>query len=209
VKTNKCIIVGNGPSIKNVPLERLSYPSFGMNRLKPGFRPTYYVNLRREHVLRMEAGREDYEWDMACIRDGVARCKERSFIWRGSIPLGLGDSRTTYMATERAKMWSDNMDHAFAFGGMTCIAAQIAVMLGFTELIMIGMDGNYKAWEDKDTNHYSKDYLDGHVTGMSKEKAATVNKTHSEMHKFIKAECAKRGVKVTNVNTKNYIVEKR
>lgn len=202
MKTNKCIIVGNGPSIKNVPLERLSYPSFGMNRLKPRFKPTYYVNLRREHVFRMEAGREDYKWDMACIRNGVARCKERSFIWRGNIPLGLGNSRTLYMALERQQMWSDSMDYVFIHGGMTHCAVQIAAMQGFTEIIMIGMDGNYKAWEDKDPNHYSEDYSDGHRAGMSKEKAATINKQHSEMHRLIQSECAKRGVRVRYEDTR-------
>ena len=200
----KCIIVGNGPSIKNVPLERLAYPSFGMNRLKPGFSPTYYVNLRREHVLRMGAGRDDYEWDVACIRNGVARCRERSFIWRGNIPLGLGNSRTHYMATERIKMWSDNMDYVFTYGGQTHCAAQIAVMLGFTELIMIGMDGNYKPWSEKDPNHYSENYSDGTVDCMTKEKAAIVNKQHADMHQLIKSECAERDVKVRHENTRNY-----
>ena len=205
-KTNKCIIVGNGPSIKNVPLERLSYPSFGMNRLKPDFKPAYYVNLRREHVFRMEAGRDDYKWDVACIRNGVARCKDRSFIWRGNIPLGLGDSRTHYMALERAKMWSDNMDYAFAFGGMTHCTAQVAVMLGFTELIMIGMDGNYKPWKGEDLNHYSEDYLMGKnsVDSVSVERAAKLNKQHVEMHKYIQHECAKRGVKVRYENIGDY-----
>jgi len=203
-KTNKCVIVGNGPSIKNIPLEKLSYPSFGVNRLKPDFRPTYYVNLRREHVFRMEAGREDYKWDVACIRNGVARCKERSFIWRGNIPLGLGNKRTHHMATERIKMWSDCMDYAFTFGGMTYCSSQIAIMLGFTELIMIGMDGNYKAWEGKDPNHYSDNYWEGHNTGLSEEKAAIVNNGHKEMHRLIKAECAKRGVRVRYEDARHY-----
>jgi hypothetical protein len=203
-KTNKCIIVGNGPSIKNIPLENLSYPSFGVNRLKPGFAPTYYVNLRREHVFRMEVGREDYKWDVACIRNGVVRCKERSFIWRGNIPLGLGNSRTTYMATERINMWSDSMDYAFTFAGQTHCAAQIAVMLGFTEIIMIGMDGNRVPWEGKDPNHYTDDYFRDHRTSLTKKKADLMNHDHIEMHKLIVLECAKRGVKVRNVNTRNY-----
>ena len=193
---NKCVIVGNAPSIKNVPLERLTYPSFGMNKLKPGFEPTYYVNLRREHIYRMEAGRGDYKWDIEQIKHGVAVCKEASFIWRGNIPLGLGDSRTTYMALERINMWSDNIDHAFCIGGMTHCAAQIAVMLGFTELIMIGMDGNYRPWKDKDPNHYSEDYSDGFVGYMTEEKAAIINNRHVEMHQLIKYECGKRNVKV-------------
>ena len=163
MKTNKCIIVGNGPSIKNVPLERLAYPSFGMNKLKPGFSPTYYVNLRREHAFRKNAGRTDYRAGIERIKDGVTRCKKKSFIWRGNIPLGLGDNRTTYMATERIGSWSDNIDYAFVFGGMTSCCAQIAAMLGFTELIMIGMDGNYRAWKGRDINHYSEDYSEGVV----------------------------------------------
>jgi len=206
---SKCIIVGNGPSIKNIPLEKLSYPSFGVNRLKPGFEPTYYVNLRREHSFRKDAGRADYQWDVDTIKDGVARCKKRSFIWRGNILWGLGDDRTTYMETERIKMWSDNPDHVFTFGGQTCCATQVAVMLGFTEIIMIGMDGDYKPWEEKDINHYSRDYLDGYIEYMTKEKTDFINKTIAEMHLFIEEECKQRGVKVTNVNTRNYIVEER
>jgi len=206
---SKCIIVGNGPSIKNIPLERLSYPSFGVNKLKPGFEPTYYVNLRREHDSRKKAGRKDYQWDIDTIKDGVARCKKRSFIWRGNIFFSLGNDRTTYMETERIKMWSDNPDHAFTFGGQTHCATQVAVMLGFTEIIMIGMDGGYKPWEGKDVNHYSEDYMDGYVEYMTKEKTIIINKTIAEMHLFIEEECAQRGVKVTNVNTRNYIVEER
>jgi len=206
VKTNKCIIVGNGPSIKNVPLEKLSYPSFGMNRLKPGFSPTYYVNLRREHVFRMEAGRDDYKWDVACIRNGVARCKERSFIWRGNIPLGLGNNKTHYMAVERILMWSDSMDCAFLYGGQTHCTAQIAVMLGFTEIIMIGMDGNYKPYNKnvRDASHYSEDYWDGHNPSMSQTKADICNRNHAVMHKYIKSECAKRKVKVRYVNARDW-----
>ena len=176
-----------------------------MNKLKPGFEPTYYVNLRREHVFRMEAGRDDYKWDVACLRNGVARCKERSFIWRGNIPLGLGNSRTHYMALERAKMWSDNMDHAFTFGGMTHCSAQIAVMLGFTELIMIGMDMNHVAWEGKDPNHYSDDYFGDNRTSLSKEKADILNKQHDAMHEYIRYECDKRGVRVRREDTRHYI----
>lgn len=201
MKTNKCIIVGNGPSIKTIPLDKLAYPSFGLNRLKPGFSPTYYVNLRREHVYRMDAGREDYDWDVECIRDGVARCKERSFLWRGNIPLGLGDERTHYMAVERQQMWSDSGDYVFVHGGMTHCAAQIAAMLGFTELIMIGMDGNYKPWKDKDPNHYSEDYVVGHSGGLSKEKATIINKQQAEMHQLIKHECEQRDVKVRYEDT--------
>jgi hypothetical protein len=155
-------------------------------------------------VFRIEAGRDDYEWDVACIRNGVARCKERSFIWRGNIPIGLGDSKTTYMATERIKMWSDNMDHAFTFGGMACVASQIAVMLGFTELIMIGMDGNYKAWSGKDVNHYSESYCGDLRLDMTAEKADIINRELAEMRKFVESECAERGVRVRYEDTRNY-----
>ena len=205
MKTNKCTIVGNGPSIAKVPLERLAYPSFGLNKLKPGFRPTYYVNLRREHVFRMDAGRDDYEREVACIKDGVARCKERSFVWRGNIPLGLGDSKTTYMACERIKMWSNSMDYVFVHGGMTHCAAQIAVMLGFTELIMIGMDGNYIPWDGEDPNHYSEDYSAGQQDSLSEEKAEIINRRQAEMHPYIQYECEARGIKVRYEDTRNMV----
>jgi len=196
VKTNKCIIVGNGPSIEKIPLERLSYPSFGLNKLKLGFEPTYYVNLRREHIFRMDAGRTDYKQGIEIIRDGVARCTKRSFIWRGNILLGLGDNRTRHMATERINLWSDSPDYVFTFGGQTYCAAQIAVMLGFTELIMIGMDENYRAWKGKDINHYSEDYSDGVMGYLTEEKAALNNKRLAEMRQLIKSKCAQRNIKV-------------
>ncbi len=196
MKTNKCIIVGNGPSIKKVPLEKLSYPSFGLNKLKPGFEPTYYVNLKREHVFRMDAGRTDYKQGIETIRDGVERCTKRSFIWRGNILLRLGDNRTRYMATERINLWSDSPDYVFTFGGQTYCAAQIAVMLGFTELIMIGMDENYRAWKGRDINHYSEDYSNGIMDYLTEEKAATNNKRLAEMRQLIKSKCAQRNIKV-------------
>jgi len=202
---NKCIVVGNGPSIKNVPFDRLAYPSFGMNRLIPGFAPTYYVNLRREHAFRMEARRTDYKRDIEIIRDGVARCKERSFLWRGNIPLGLGDNKTTYMGTERINLWSDHWGHAFTFRAQTYCVAQIAVMLDFTELIMIGMDGNYKAFSGgKDPNHYSGDYWRGVNESMTEKKAAMLNSNHKELHQLIGRECAKRKVKVRYVNAEHW-----
>jgi len=203
VKTNRCIIVGAGPSIKNAPLERLAYPSFGMNRLKSGFEPTYYVNLRREHVFRMGAGRDDYEWDIEQIKRGVSVCKEASFIWRGNIPLGLGDHRTRYMETERINMWSDRWDHAFTFRSQTYCAAQIAVLLGFTELIMIGMDGNYKAYSDgKDPNHYAEDYWLN--DSMTEEKATILNSNYKELHSLLKHECARRDIGVRYDDIRNY-----
>src|SRR5512140_2527548 len=43
-----CLIIGNGPSLANTPLDLLRhYPSFGTNRifLLKGFNPTYYVTV--------------------------------------------------------------------------------------------------------------------------------------------------------------------
>ena len=97
------------------------------------------------------------------------------------------------------------MDYAFVHHSQTHCAAQIAVMLGFTEIIMIGMDNNRVPWEGKDPNHYRDDYFGEHLSGMSKRKVDLSNMWHAEMHEFVERECAKRGVRVRNEDTRHYI----
>lgn len=148
------IIICNGGSLKQVPLEFLSkYPTIGTNGIfKLPFEPTYYVAINALVIQE--------------FRDGIKALSSCKFI------------KDKYAAEFGAfQLHSDYQDSIFSKtpyswiyegGTVTHVALQLAYFLGFQTVLMVGLDHRYtykgepnaEAFvEGIDVNHFCKDYF--------------------------------------------------
>ena len=157
-KGRTCIVIGNGPSLKNVPLMFLGkFPTFGTNRvyLLPKFTATYYTAVNplviRQSVKEINA----YGAQAKFVREDEA----------GSFP-GCCPLTTTALRT-----FSYN-PAAYIFEGhtVTYVCLQLAFHMGFSTVLLVGVDHTYKmdsspnaetTWQGDDPNHFTTDYFRG------------------------------------------------
>jgi hypothetical protein len=157
-KGKTCIVVGNGPSLRDVPLSFLKrYKSFGTNRiyLLPDFVPTYYVSVNPLVIQQSAAEINAYPAAAKFIADSEARLVPDCY------PLVSTGTRT----------FSYN-PAAYIFEGHTVTYAclQLAFHMGFTTVLLVGVDHTYKmdsapnaetTWEGDDPNHFDPSYFRG------------------------------------------------
>lgn len=163
---HRCFIIGNGPSISKMNLSPLEKEfTFGMNRIylafdKLCFVPTYFVCVN-ELVLKQFASEiktltmpKFLNWDCRSYFNNDNDTKT-NFI---KLNLSLSDRFNT------------RIDNAFYSGGtVTYVAIQLAYIMGFSEIVLIGVDHSF---EDKgtpnkvetrnsetDTNHFHPNYF--------------------------------------------------
>lgn len=161
----RCVIMGNGPSLKTMDLGLLEEEiTFGLNRIyllypEINFRPTYLVAVN-ELVLKQFA--EDFRglkaplflnWKQRALFD--LQNKQYHFL---KVHLGFED------------YFSQDLTAPISTGGTVTFAAlQIAYYLGFEEVILIGVDHSFqregvpnlteKRSEDVDVDHFHPDYF--------------------------------------------------
>jgi hypothetical protein len=150
------LIIGNGPSLNNVPLEFLQkYPSFGTNRiyLKEGFTPTYYCSVNplviqqfSEDIARIPAPKflpSSYCFDDTCL------------------PL---NSSGVVIFSQDASQWIHE-GHTVTF-----VCMQIAYYMGFDTVLLVGVDHSFQyhgaqnqemVMDGADPNHFHPDYFKG------------------------------------------------
>lgn len=159
----RCIIVGNGPSLRRTDLRRLeSELTFGMNRIylleaETGFRPSYYVAV---NTLVIEQ-----------CADDIQRLDMPRFItWRGRRWL-KPEPDLIYLDTDYTNppaFAGDVSGRVFEGSTVTYVALQLAYHMGFSEVILIGVDHSFRtrggpnvtvtsAGDDPD--HFSPDYF--------------------------------------------------
>jgi hypothetical protein len=153
-----CLIIGNGPSLRNVPLDFLRrYPSFGTNRiyLLRDFITTYYCSVNPLVVQQSAAEINGYEAEAKFITD-----REASLI-DGSYPLlSIGARTFSYNPA------------AYIFEGFTVtyVCMQLAFHMGFSTALLVGVDHRFKmdgppnsetTWQGDDPNHFSPEYFRG------------------------------------------------
>ncbi len=137
-KGERCFILGNGPSLAKTDLSRLSGEvSFGLNRIylmfdKSEFRPTHYVCMNglvleqsAERIRRLEMPRF-LNWNRRQLFDG----QKNAFFLREIFSPGF----STDLALG---VW----------GGatVTYVALQVAYHMGFSEVVLLGVDHHYQA----------------------------------------------------------------
>ncbi len=174
-KGEKCIIVGNGPSLTVEDLnkiKKLGIQTFATNRIfklfnQTEWRPTYYVS---EDILLMEDAQD-------IIRDMPV---EKRFIpinlkWYKGVDIPNADYFYINYRQERQDDFGLSIDiprFIRSRGTVTVTCLQLAVYMGFSGIYLIGVDHNFAKMFDKDgnvvinkaiKNHFVDDYDEGIV----------------------------------------------
>lgn len=141
------IIIGNGPSLRSVPLAFLQkYPSIGSNLiyLHPDFTPTYYVAvdpsvIRGDYVNRVQA--------MDCTKL-IGHRLARVVRINDAIILRTNSSKHKFEKTPFSNpIWEG--------WSVTYVALQIAYRMGFKTILLVGVDHRYKG---QGNDHFHPDY---------------------------------------------------
>lgn len=149
-----CLIIGNGPSLKNVPLDFLKrYPSFGTNRiyLMEGFEPTYYVSV---NPLVIEQSIEEIK-----RLSSIKFLPDRYAYLAKALPL----------VSHHTPCFSMN-PRAYIYEGYTVTYAclQLAYYMDFDTVLLVGVDHRFTyhgspnqelVADSPDINHFHADYF--------------------------------------------------
>jgi len=157
----RCVIVGNGPSLKNMDLRFLSDEiAFGLNRIylldSPGERIfDYFVSVNQ---LVLEQFSQEIE-EINCP-------KFLSFRAHDHFP---SQTNTMFFRPTGGWSFSDDITRGITEGyTVTYVAIQIAYYMGFSEVILIGVDHFFETkgpanleivMDEQDNNHFSPDYF--------------------------------------------------
>ena len=156
-KGETAIVIGNGPSLKDIPVAFLEkYASFGTNRiyLLDDFLPTYYVAVN-PLVIEQSAG---YIKDIEC---------EAKFITAFYTQHLLTDAIPLYSSVIPA---FSRDPEKFTYEGytVTYVCLQLAFFMGFKTVLLVGVDHKYEfkglpnqmmIAEGDDVNHFHPDYF--------------------------------------------------
>lgn len=162
-RNQRCFIVGNGPSLKKTDLSKLrNEVTFGMNRIylayeDLGFPASYYVAVN-DLVIEQ------------CAGDIMEIQQPRFISWRGGREWlqkqeNLHFLYTTYTGPKFAK---DIRNRLWESATVTYVSMQIAYFMGFSEVILIGVDHNFATKgaanttiisEGDDPNHFHPGYF--------------------------------------------------
>jgi hypothetical protein len=164
-KGQRCFVMGNGPSLAQMDLSSLDREfSFGTNRIyllfdQIPFAPSYYVSVN-ELVLQ-----QFFEEIATLPMPKFLNWNQREYFSRDAsinfLRLGLGI---------RDRFDGDRIEGKISSGGtVTFVALQLAFWMGFSEVILIGVDHNFYSKgepnkaeirkQDVDKDHFHPDYF--------------------------------------------------
>ena len=153
-----CLVIGNGPSLADIPNEFLDkYPTFGSNRVYLKYTPDHYAFC-------------DKLWIMHYLDEiKELKCKEKWIRWEfaplvpGSYPI-YNDPRRREFSYEPLKWLHDGCT-------VTFVLLQIAFYHGFERVGLVGIDHYYgydgkpgTKQTGKEGAHFTTDYYDDNVT---------------------------------------------
>ncbi len=166
-KGERCFIVGNGPSLKVADLDRIKNEfSFGSNRVyelfeKTKWRPTYYIATDPNFLDREGDRLPDLTADKIFLN-----YSHRKKIKNVNKKVLYLNSRLDYFSlkkySKRNISISTDVSHHVSMGyTVTYIAIQLALYMGFSEIILIGMDHSYsKIVDSNGVFHYKENVVD-------------------------------------------------
>lgn len=160
-KGKRCFILGNGPSLNLVDLSLLENEyTFGLNRIyllfkKTGFKTTFLVSVNKL-VLEQFAG-------------DINSLKMIKFISWKSRHLFKRDKSIVFIRSLVSPTFSKDLAIG-SWEGCTVsyVAMQIAYYLGFSEVVLVGFDHDFKdkgtpfqelLSKGKDVNHFDQNYF--------------------------------------------------
>jgi hypothetical protein len=130
------LLVGNGNNLHLTPPTGFDYPSFGMNTIHryEGWKPTYYVAVD-QRIWR------DFGSEIDVKYNDVPK-----FVPRPHLDMWQGDNfhrfyhKPNELWDERVVWDVDNLQDGFAYHSVMHAAMQLAAFMGFTTLLMIGVE---------------------------------------------------------------------
>lgn len=157
----RCVIIGNGPSLLKTDLRRLrQVPTFGLNKIflhveAMGFAPTYHVTVN--------------PYVMSQGRDGIMALPGPKFFSHAGIPLMPETADVLFVRDIVRPEFSRNLAEGWLLlHTVTFCAMQVAHWMGFTEIVLVGVDHSYNAPHDPnrlvtaqtaDPNHFHPNYF--------------------------------------------------
>lgn len=157
----RCVIMGNGPSLRETDLSLLrNEVTFGLNRIylmfdTLGFEPTYHVVVNK-HVV------EQCAEDLRQIKVPLFTTTENRDYLRGA-------ENARYLTPLSGPRFATNAAHGIWVGGtVTYVTMQLAYYMGFTEVVLVGVDHRYgvtgPGWKtvvatEADQNHFDPNYF--------------------------------------------------
>ena len=171
-KGQTCIIIGNGPSLRDVPAEFLNqYPTIGSNRVYLRYIPTYYAAINPLVISQY--------WDEI---DAIPAVKfiRASLAKGGFFGIPLQSLREQVFSYEPLKM---GVYEGFT---VTFVSMQLAFWMGFETVLLVGVDHRYtysgnasseQIQDGDDPNHFDPNYFKGakwHAPDLIRSEAAYV-----------------------------------
>lgn len=160
-KGNTCIVIGNGPSLRNVPKEFFAkYSTFGCNLIcKLPYIPDYWCAVDTLGIAK--------NWElMEAIASPVKFVRENTQL--SGYPLHC-IPRREFSLQPNIWVWHQNS---------TFVMLQLTFYLGFSTILLVGIDHkwivegppnlNVPRLIEKDVNHFSEDYLAGQMVTYPK-----------------------------------------
>jgi hypothetical protein len=161
----RCFIMANGPSLANMDLSPLANETtFGLNRLyllfeKLSFQPTYYVCVN-ELVL------EQFSSEIGALR------MHKFLNWNRRRLFNADNALIDFvrLSLRLQDKFARNFQHPLYSGGtVTYVALQIAYIMGFSEVVLIGLDHSFAdtgipnkvemRQSETDVNHFHPNYF--------------------------------------------------
>ena len=159
----RCVIIGNGPSLNEMDLSPLTEEiTFGLNRIYLGFdqwafRPSYFVSVN-PLVLEQHA------------KEILEKVQAPKFISNHGLPYFSGhrDDLMFLQSLPEPIFSKDPRQGVWEGYTVTYVAMQLAYYMGFSEVILIGVDHSFSTEgpanaeiisQGEDQNHFSKDYF--------------------------------------------------
>lgn len=160
------MLVCNGPSLNQTDFSLIrSEVSMGLNKIFLGFRrlhfyPRYYLAINRRVIE--QSAREIAQ--LNCVR----------FLKDMHSSNPLPESALTYLLHSRTeeRFHSDISEGFFEGYTVTFAALQLAFFMGFSEVVIVGMDHRYSysglpnephVLKGRDPNHFDPSYFSGHT----------------------------------------------
>jgi hypothetical protein len=188
-----CLLVGNGPNLHLTPPEWFGYPSFGMNtvHMYEGWRPDYYtaVDVR----VMKEFGTEIVQRLGDVPKFVPSPNLDR---WQGPNFHRFNFRPGPVWRKERGRIWNpDALEQSIQYSSVMHVAMQIAFYMGFTTLLVIGMQ--HKPGE-------AHVHFWGSDAGMG---VSDPLQSWLDGYKQLTDDMRARGVKVINISEDTYVSE--
>lgn len=159
----RCFIIGNGPSLRNTDLKRLKNEhTFGLNRIyllfdELKFKTSFLVSVN-DLVLEQ------------CASDIKTLALPKFLTWRSRRWI-IKDENTIFIDTDftgKEDFSPDATGRLFEGFTVTYVALQLAFYMGFSDVVLVGVDHNFSTKgpanatvisEGEDPNHFSGAYF--------------------------------------------------